>query len=277
MHSFWQFENRWLITGTLRMKTALSVGSRASLMPAGSDLPVMKTPEGIPFIPGSSLKGVVRAYVERLLRTMDELKQTHNGERLWACDPLDDAQRCITAARKQELLEQAKEDDARFTELIWQYSCTACRLFGSPWLASRVAFQDAMLVNGDGLLRLTEVRDGVGIDRDLGSAKPKIKYDFETVPSGAEFGITIVVENAEEWEVGLLLLALGAMRKGEFPVGGKTTRGPGWGKLAKLTVQKISKENLLGYLTGTGQPAEVSHTELLHGLVTALQGGGSHA
>jgi CRISPR-associated protein Csm3 len=276
MRSFWQFENRWVITGTLRMKTALSVGSRASLMPAGSDLPVMKTPEGIPFIPGSSLKGVVRAYVERLLRTMDELKQTHNGERLWACDPLDDAQRCITAARKQELLEQAKEDDTRFTELIWQHSCTACRLFGSPWLASRVAFQDAMLANRENLLRLTEVRDGVGIDRDLGSAKARIKYDFETVPRGTEFGITVVVENAEEWEVGLLLLALEAMRKGELPMGGKTTRGPGWGEIVDLKIQKVGKENLLDYLTGTGQPAEISHSELLQGLVTALQGG-SHA
>jgi CRISPR/Cas system CSM-associated protein Csm3 (group 7 of RAMP superfamily) len=134
-----------------------------------------------------------------------------------------------------------------------------------------------MLTNRESLLRLTEVRDGVGIDRDLGSAKTRIKYDFETVPSGATFGITIVVENAEEWEVGLVFLALEAMRKGELPVGGKTTRGPGWGELADLKVQKVSKENLLDYLMGTGQPAPVSYTELLQGLVTALQGGGSHA
>jgi CRISPR-associated protein Csm3 len=74
MNTFWQFENRWLITATLRMKTALSVGSRASLLPAGSDLPVIKTPEGVPFIPGSSLKGVIRTYVERVLRTLDGMK-----------------------------------------------------------------------------------------------------------------------------------------------------------------------------------------------------------
>jgi len=277
MHSFWQFENRWIITGILRMKTALSVGSRASLLPAGSDLPVIKTPEGVPFIPGSSLKGVVRAYVERLLRTLDELKQTHRGERLWACDPLDEKERCISRDLKKKLLEEAQEDDARFTELIWQHSCTACRLFGSPWLASRVAFQDALLANRESLLRLTEVRDGVGIDRDLGSAKTRIKYDFETMPPGAEFGIKIVLENAKEWEVGLLLLALEAIRKGELPVGGKTTRGPGWGELVDLKVQKIGKENLLDYLTGKGQPTAVSDAELRQTLVTALQEGGSHA
>jgi CRISPR-associated RAMP protein (TIGR02581 family) len=299
MHPFWHFENRWLITATLRMKTALSVGARASLMPTGSDLPVIKTPEGIPFIPGSSLKGVVRAYTERLLRTMDELKQTRQGERLWACDPLDERERCVIAKCcehcenckgnccrdcsrcKNCMVKRATQnnrlDDKKLTQEIWQRSCTACRLFGSPWLASRVSFQDAMLSNRDSLLRLTEIRDGVGIDRDLGSAKSSIKYDFETVPAGAEFGITIVVENADEWEVGLLLLALEAMRKSELPVGGKTTRGPGWGEIVDLKIQKIGKENLLSYLTGTGQPAEISHSELLQKLVTAMQQGGSHA
>jgi len=276
MNTFWQFENRWLITATLRMKTALSVGSRASLLPAGSDLPVIKTPEGVPFIPGSSLKGVVRTYVERVLRTLDGMNTQHPEQRLWACDPLDEDRRCVTGAQKKALFEQAGEDDARFTELIWQHSCTACRLFGSPWLASRVAFQDAMLANRESLLRLTEVRDGVGIDRDLGSAKTGIKYDFETVPAGAEFGITIVVENAEEWEVGLLLLALKAIEKGELPIGGKTTRGPGWGELVDLKVQHVGKDNLLAYLTETAQPEQKDPTQLLRRFSEQLNGG-SHA
>jgi len=276
MNTFWQFENRWLIAATLRMKTALSVGSRASLLPAGSDLPVIKTPEGVPFIPGSSLKGVVRTYVERVLRTLDGMNTQYPGQRLWACDPLDEDRRCVTGAQKKALFEQAGEDDARFTELIWQHSCTACRLFGSPWLASRVAFQDAMLANRESLLRLTEVRDGVGIDRDLGSAKTGIKYDFETVPAGAEFGITIVVENAEEWEVGLLLLALKAIEKGELPIGGKTTRGPGWGELVDLKVQHVGKDNLLAYLTETAQPEQKDPTQLLRRFSEQLNGG-SHA
>ncbi len=276
MNTFWKFENRWLITGTLRMKTALSVGSRASLLPAGSDLPVIKTPEGVPFIPGSSLKGVVRAYLERVLRTMDELNVQYQGQRLWACNPLADEERCISSKRKREFLEQAREDDVKFTELIWQNSCTACRLFGSPWLASRVSFQDAMLVNRDSLLRLTEIRDGVGIDRDLGSAKRGVKYDFETVPAGAEFGITILVENAEEWEIGLLLLALEAMKKGELPVGGKTTRGPGWGELVEVKVQRIGKEKMLAYLIGEAQPEEKEPAQLLRVLNEKLSGG-SHA
>lgn len=269
MKSFFYFENRWIITATLRMKTALAVGSRASFMPMGSDLPVIKTPEGLPFIPGSSLKGVVRSHIERILRILN-----YNGEKLWACDPLDEKSRCVTAERKKALIEQAEGDDQQFTELVWNESCTACRLFGSQWLASRVSFQDAMLANREELLRLTEVRDGVGIDRDLGAAKPKIKYDFETVPPGAAFAVRIIVENADEWEVGLLILALQAMSRGELPIGGKTTRGLGWGELVELQVQRIGPDQLLNYLTGVVQPAEISQQNLLQALFSTLQEGG---
>mgnify|MGYP001770896352 CR=1 FL=1 len=281
MMSFFRFENRWEITATLRMTTALSVGSRASLMPAGSDLPVIKTPEGVPFIPGSSLKGVVRAYTERLLRTMDGLRCQINGQRLWACDPLDEQKRCVTGERKKQLVkrlvEQAQDDEAlddeALTRNLWEESCTACRLFGSPWIASRVSFQDARLVNREDLLRLVEVRDGVGIDRDLGAARTGIKYDFETVPAGARFGIRIIVENAEEWEVGLLLTALQAMREGLLPIGGKTTRGPGWGTLEEIEVQRLTKEKLLDYLAG--QPMEtVSAADLLKAFRPSVPQGG---
>jgi hypothetical protein len=66
------------------------------------------------------------------------------------------------------------------------------------------------------------------------------------------------------------------MRRGEPPIGGKTTRGPGWGEIVDLKVQKVGRENLLDYLTGT-EPAAVAHTALLQGLVSALKGGESHA
>lgn len=296
MADFFRFENRTLIEATLVMRTALSVGSRASFLPAGSDLPVMKTPEGVPYIPGSSLKGVVRAYVERLLRTIDDLKKRHQGQRLWACDPLDEQNRCVTATcgnscgncercqgnccshcskcKRCMIIRSAQNgqlNDQQFVSELYQQSCTACRLFGSPWLASRAAFQDTMLINGSDLLRLTEVRDGVGIDRDLGAAKARIKYDFETVPASARFGIHIVVENAEEWEIGLLLLALETMRKAELPIGGKTTRGLGWGTLEDMKVQRVEAADLPAWLAGSRQPSELNAQDLLQRLASFLQ------
>ena len=160
-------------------------------------------------------------------------------------------------------------DDEKLTNELWQVSCTACRLFGSPWLASRLLFQDAVLQNREAMLRLTEVRDGVGIDRDLGAARTGIKYDFETVPAGAEFGLHIIAENAEEWEIGLLLLVLRALQEGSLPIGGKTSRGLGWGVLRDLKIERLTSQQLLSYLAG--QPLEsVSPESLQQALITVL-------
>ena len=50
-----------IITGTIFLKTGLHIGgSKSSLDIGGLDSPVIKTPLGVPYIPGSSLKGKIR-------------------------------------------------------------------------------------------------------------------------------------------------------------------------------------------------------------------------
>ncbi len=254
MSLFDRFQNRTIIHATLEMETALSVGSRLSLEPTGTDMPVVKGPDGRPFIPGSSIKGVVRFQAERILRTWNQ--RPH----LWACDPFDNP--CVPEKDrdgrkgKEMLWKEAKEAERKkeggkdeiFAQKVWEQSCTACRLFGSPWFAGRVAFKDAYLTNAEDLPVLTQVRDGVGIDRDLGAARTGVKYDFETVVPGTCFGIEILTENLEDWEVGFLLTVLRMWEEGGIAIGGKTTRGPGWGKLKEITIRRVDTGNLMDYL-----------------------------
>lgn len=249
MSTFDRFENQTRIQAILEMQTALSVGSRGSLEPTGTDLPVVKGPDGVPFIPGSSIKGAVRALAERILRTWDKRPDA------WACDPFADP--CVSANRKEQLLREAEAEakttdqvEQIFSQKVWKASCTACRLFGSPWFAGRVAFKDAFLLNGDELPAVTQIRDGVGIDRDLGAARTNIKYDFEVVVPGARFGLEILAENLEDWELGFLLTVLRFWEEGELALGGKVTRGPGWGKLVDLQLQRVDQDTLLDYLLG---------------------------
>ncbi|MGQ9654648.1 MAG: type III CRISPR-associated RAMP protein Csx7, partial [Thermodesulfobacteriota bacterium] len=125
MNAFERFENRTWIQATLDMETALAVGSRLSLEPTGTDMPVVKGPDGLPFIPGSSNKGVVRFQAERILRAINRRPD------LWACDPFDSP--CVDPGTKDNLWEEVRGNDAALAQKLWDARFTACHLFGSPW------------------------------------------------------------------------------------------------------------------------------------------------
>jgi CRISPR-associated RAMP protein (TIGR02581 family) len=252
MNDFSVFRDRYFIQAAFVLEKPLHIGRGASLEPIGSDLPVIKNPEGIPIIPGSSVKGAVRSMLERVLRALEQQGCSINGHILAACDPFENPQERICQAKKEDLEtrwgEHWKTNEPRLNEAVMHETCTACRLMGSPWLGSKVYFKDLPLVNRDDLFRLTEIRDGVGIDRDTGTARPRIKFDYEVVPSGASFLLDIIMETDDVWEAGLLLSILRLWERGELPLGGKTSRGLGWGRLENVRVQRASKDNLLEYL-----------------------------
>jgi CRISPR/Cas system CSM-associated protein Csm3 (group 7 of RAMP superfamily) len=99
-------------------------------------------------------------------------------------------------------------------------------------MASRLRITDALLKNPREPLR----RDGVGIDRDTGTAKEKIKYDFEVLERGCHFDFGMHLENAEPSDFGLLFIALRELEYG-LDVGGKRARGVGRVRLTGYTVR----------------------------------------
>ncbi len=102
MNTFERFESRTTISATLEMQTALSVGSRASLEPTGTDLPVIKDQKGVPFVPGSSIKGVVRSEMERVLRSLDR-----ESTKLWACDPFGEFDKQFVSSDDKDEINKA--------------------------------------------------------------------------------------------------------------------------------------------------------------------------
>jgi CRISPR-associated RAMP protein (TIGR02581 family) len=213
--------------------------------------------------------------MERVLRALGETDVA-----LKACDPLDNL--CVSSEAKEALirelrLRKEKEPERVLSQKIWDASCTICRLFGSPWLASRLSFEDARLINIQDLMEVTQIRDGVGIDRDRGAAKEGIKYDFEVVSPEAKFGISILAENVQTWEIGMLLAILRPWQEGLISIGGKSTRGPGWGKLSNIIIKRVEKEHLLDYLL-RGEMAQISEGDLIKDFETRLPLGGiNHA
>jgi CRISPR-associated protein Csm3 len=265
------FQGRLRLEGVLTTWTALHIGAGGSGDALGTDSPVVRTAGGAPYIPGSSLKGVLRSAAEALFRGGPFQK---DRKRLWACDPIAGRDRvCVTherseairAAEKERAKKASREPDSRrVAEEIWEESCTVCQLFGSLALASRVRFADLPVRNEAPLL---ELRNGVGIDRDKELAAAGVLYDFEAVPPETQFELRVTVDNPTDEEVGLLLYLFQELDAGNLTLGGKTSRGLGrvrvrWETIEEIRLQHdnpfaslLSNRNLLAPAAPVEEPA----------------------
>jgi CRISPR-associated RAMP protein (TIGR02581 family) len=217
------FKSRLELSGTLIPITTLRIGAGRSLEPIGTDLPVMKDAVGSPFIPGSSFKGAMRSRLESFLRGIlgSDRRQVGNSavEEDWS----------ITAQEMATIKKQAANDQA-LTRSILEQTDLASHLFGSPWLASKFQVRD-LLVHSDHWFGQYQERDSVAIDRDTETAAEGKLYNFQVVPAGTPFEFRAVVENAEPWELGLLMIGLHQFETEQIALGGGRSRGLGVVKL----------------------------------------------
>lgn len=252
------FKNRLEITGTLTTVTALRISAGRSTEPIGSDLPVIKDALGRPLIPGSSFKGALRSRLESFLRGIDpEL----------AANPAIEAEWSITNERlngkngiKKEVEKELKQypekernarRDSLLTEKIINETDLASLLFGTPWMASKFQVRD-LTVQPDAWFGQYQERDGVAIDRDTETAADGKLYDYQVVPAATPFDFKAVVENAHDWELGLLMIGLHQFETEQIPLGGGRSRGLGVVKLDIKEMNWVDVENhpelLLEYL-----------------------------
>ncbi|MEJ5312387.1 MAG: CRISPR-associated RAMP protein Csx7 [Anaerolineae bacterium] len=240
------FHSRLVLRGVLELRTGLRLGAgRDTEIEAAADLPVLKTTDGRPYIPGASFKGAWRAAVESLLRGLPG----HQEQNLACVSVPRDEETvppliCLTTAAVSRLKETPPERwskvlDGRVTqvqgksldEALRILSCWVCRTFGAPWLAGKVLVKDLLVSTDWSNLARPAVRDGVAIDRDKRSAAPKRKYTYEVVLPGTPFDVEVVIENAGDAELGLAWLGLLAFQRGQIPLGGGRSRGLGWCEL----------------------------------------------
>ena len=222
------FKNRLEISGKLMTITALRISAGRSTEPIGSDLPVIKDALGKPLIPGASFKGALRSRLESFLRGI------LGGERTLVANPAVEEEWAITAQEMRQLKDQYTTDMA-LTEAILNQTDLISLLFGSPWLASKFQVRDLMVLS-DYWFGQYQERDGVAIDRDTETAADGKLYDFQVVPAGTPFEFKAVVENAENWELGLLMIGLHQFETEQIPLGGGRSRGLG---VVKLEVERM--------------------------------------
>jgi CRISPR-associated RAMP protein (TIGR02581 family) len=159
------------------------------------------------YIPGSSLKGVVRSHTERIIRTVLGDAPTV------CCDPFDKELACGFRIKVDNLT----------TAQQYAQLCLACKIFGHMVQASRLATQDAYPLDPTAVK--LETRHGVAIDRRSGGVAVG-PFELEVATSG-RFATRLRLYNFERWQVGLLALVLRDLSKQELPIGFGKSRGLG--------------------------------------------------
>jgi CRISPR-associated RAMP protein (TIGR02581 family) len=163
-----------------------------------------------------------------------------------------------------EELRERTDNPIQLAQAIGKHSCYVCRVFGSPWLASKALFKDLTLEHPAFWFEGGyQVRAGVGIERDSGAAQEGVLYSSELVPPGTRFTWEIVVENADPvMEEPLLFLALREMAQAHIPMGGGRSRGLGRVALSVDVVNVVNKETLKDYLI-SGTPKSLDWEALV--------------
>ncbi len=237
--------NRAALKFVVETVTPLSIrAGQAGLDPTGADLTCVRTHHHTHgrtvYIPGSSLKGVVRSSVEARLRAQRYAHLGGSAPILGACDPTVHRNSCARHSRLGE------------TSDIYRANCVACRLFGSLSVRGRCAirdlypFSDATQLSEreqDNLARANrvEVRHGVFIGRISGSAVGL--FDQEMIPAGVRFYGEVVLQNYQTWQLGLLLSGFDELSEGFAQLGSSKTRGLG---VVRVDLSSLIHEQRLG-------------------------------
>lgn len=200
--------------------------------------------ESTVYLPGSSLKGTLRSYAEKIARTVSDGRLTHPP---LSCNPLGRSSQMKDADYYcgQYLDDWKKNNRKRPLGLagVHKYACPICRTFGHTSLAAHARITDAYPLDPANpesrawfeQANRTEERDGVAIDRVSGAVAVG-PFNLEVVTQGA-FAGSLTLHNFQLWQVGLLAVALRDLGQGLVPIGFGKSRG-----LGRVSVEYVRAE-----------------------------------
>src|SRR6266851_9727761 len=178
-----------ILEGDLECQTGLHIGAgKGSLEIGGADNPVVKDAFGLPYIPGSSLRGKLRSLLEQssgmavpselvyLSRRKGQEVRIHQSER-------PDDEICLLFGRNPGRIERVEG------EAIETRAASPARLtiYDAPLDTESITAQ--MRENLDD--EITEVKSENAIDRITSQANPRT---LERVPAGARFRVRMVLD-----------------------------------------------------------------------------------
>ena len=217
------FLGKLILEGEIQCHTGLHIGAgKGSLEIGGADNPVVKDSFGVPYIPGSSLRGRLRSLLEQSsgLAVPSELvylsKRRGQEVRIHQSDRPDD-EVCLLFGRNPGRVEKVSGESSDTA------AATPARLtvYDSPLVLESITQQMRDSLDDE----LTEVKSENAVDRITSQANPRT---LERVPAGARFRFRIVLDVLCAEDKPLLARVAEAMRLLEDDaLGGGGSRGNG--------------------------------------------------
>jgi CRISPR-associated protein Csm3 len=240
------FLGKLILEGEIHCHTGLHIGAgKGSLEIGGADNPVVKDAFGVPYIPGSSLRGRLRSLLEQTLglAVASELvylsKRRGQEVRIHQSDRPDD-DICVLFGRNPGRVERVTG------EAMEASGATPARLtvYDAPLLVDSITPQ--MRENLDD--ELTEVKSENAVDRITSQANPRT---LERVPAGARFRFRMVLDVLCDPDKALLArVAEGLRLLEDDALGGGGSRGSGRVSFNALQLAWRGKEY---YATGAAE------------------------
>lgn len=178
------------------------------------------------YLPGSSIKGVLRSHAESQARAWSGSDQV-------VCDPFSDKSCSRRLSKKQSELDD--QNLPMSSAQIYHEACPICKLFGCLQLGSRLRISDAQWIDPKRAEHY-RIHDHVGIDRRSGAAHAGAKYTQKILERGS-FTTTLIVQNFELWQIGLLAYLFDDLIHERIRIGYGTRRGLG---RVKATLKEIT-------------------------------------
>ncbi|HVW87177.1 MAG TPA: type III-A CRISPR-associated RAMP protein Csm3 [Bryobacteraceae bacterium] len=251
-----------ILEGDMHCETGLHIGAgKGSLEIGGADNPVVKDSHGRPYVPGSTLRGRVRALLEQTtgVAVPSELvfisKRKGQEVRIHQSDRPDD-EICILFGRSPGRMEKVGGGDVESNH------ATPARLavFDAPLVPESITPQMRETLDDE----LTEVKSENAIDRITSQANPRT---LERVPAGARFRIRMVLDVlCPEDSVLPGLLVQGLRLLEDDTLGGGGSRGSGRVRFGDLKLTWRGKDY---YASGAAE-REIASGADLAGLQTKL-------
>ncbi len=189
---------------------------------------------GLPYLPGSAIRGVVRNHLLQIFRSLPG-KIAKEEDDSYYPDVLAIAN---AGGKTQNELYENEYNKASLLE----------KVFGTPLWAGKIEFWDASATGKiDG--RRFEDKDwddnrqcylvrSVAIDPVTGAAEAHKFYTFEVAPAELSYKVNIAGQKLDDTELGMLLFALNGFNSGIYPLTIGAMSGRGFGQM-RFTLDKL--------------------------------------